>query len=193
MNLRALPFATALFLASCLPLAAEVTPRDTVITSSTVEMWSNDDETRAIFNGDVVVVGTNLRITCDRLEITATRIGDVTATVGKLDKFKHLLASGKVRIIQGEREASCGRAEVFPREEKIVLTEDPVVIDRGAEVIVTGEPLELLRGERRVRGKNPKFTFGPLKDLGFDKNTPAPKPDAAPAETPAPAAEGATK
>jgi lipopolysaccharide export system protein LptA len=156
----------------------------TIITSDKSEVWSNDGtegETYGYFEGNVVVSGNNLKITCDRLDITASRIGDKTITVGNLEKFKYLLAVGKVRITQGDREASCGRAEVFPREDKVVLTENPVVIDHGGPATWVGTKLVLLRGERRVQGENVKITFPPIKDLGFDKNQVAPKPETPPA------------
>ena len=34
--------------------------------------------------------------------------------VAKDNRFKSLIATGRVRIVQGEREASCDRAEVMP-------------------------------------------------------------------------------
>lgn len=147
----------------------------TDISSDSMEMWSTDTETKGTFSGNVVVTGNDLKLTCDRLEITATRIGDKTATVGTLDKFKYLLASGKVRIVQGDREATCGRAEVFPRENKIILTERPMVVDHGSEATYVGSQLRLFRGQRRVEGDDIKITFPPIKDLGFDKDEPAPK------------------
>lgn len=155
-------------------------PPATVITADKSEVWSTETgaaETHGYFEGNVVVTGNNLKITCDRLDILATRIGDKTITVGNLEKFKYLLAVGKVRITQGDREANCGRAEVFPRDDKVVLTENPVVVDHGGPATWVGTKLVLLRGERRVLGENVKITFPPIKDLGFDKNQAAPKPE----------------
>lgn len=174
-------------------------PQSTEITSDSMEMASTDTETRGVFIGNVVVTGTNLKLTCDRLEILATQIGDKTATVGKLDKFKTLLATGHVRIVQGDREATCGRAEVFPREERIVLKDNPMVTDHGNDSKVVGTELRLLRGERRVQGDNVRVILPEIKDLGFDKNQPAPKADgetaspAAPSPTTNPTPPAATK
>jgi lipopolysaccharide export system protein LptA len=168
------PRALATFLALGLaaPLIAEIAPEETLITSSSAEIWTTDRETRATFSGNVVVTGTNLRMTCDRLEITAIGQNEQSATVGKLEKFKHLVATGRVHIVQGAREANCERAEVFPREEKVVLTGQPVVIDKEAGFVATGEPMQLLRGQRRVSGENIKITLPPIRDLGFEKNAP---------------------
>jgi lipopolysaccharide export system protein LptA len=173
------------------PTSVSPQPTATVITAATAEIWSNEaqTETYAIFKGNVVVTGTNLRITCDRIDATATgktTTSDSTASVpatgknataGDVEKFKQIIATGKVRIVQGDREAHCERAEVLPRESKIVLSGQPVVIDRSTNSVATGEPLTLLKDERRVLGENVKITFPPIKDLGFDKNAPAPKPE----------------
>jgi lipopolysaccharide export system protein LptA len=164
----------ALTLAALLP-TLRADPTKTEITSRSLEMTSTDTESRAVFTGDVQVIGTNLKLTCDRLEVVATRIGDKTATIGKLERFKSLLATGSVRIVQGEREATCGRAEVLPRDDKIILSQSPTVIDRGSGSVAVGEPLILFRGERRVQGEDIRITFPPLKDLGFDEGAAAEK------------------
>jgi lipopolysaccharide export system protein LptA len=147
-------------------------PPNTVIESRALDMHSTDVETISVFTDNVVVTGNDLRLTCDRLEVISTRLGDPTDTIGKQERFKSLLATGHVHIVQADREASCGRALVLPREDKVVLTENPVVIDHSNNTIATGEPIVLLRGERRVTGENVRITLPPIKDLGFDKTPP---------------------
>ncbi|MDR2674800.1 MAG: LptA/OstA family protein [Opitutaceae bacterium] len=157
------------------PAAAPAPAEETVITSDTLEMWTTPEGiTHAILTGNVKAAATNMRLACDRLELTATNIGDKTAAIGNLEKLQRLLATGAVNIVQGEREATCGRAELLPREDKVILTENPVVIDHANGSRAAGDPVILRRGERRVEGKNISITFPPLRDLGFDKNQPAP-------------------
>jgi len=158
--------------------AQNVTPQNTVIESESFDWRSTDKETTSVFTGRVVVTGTNLRLTCDRLEIVALRSGDPGATIGKIEAFKSLVATGNVRIIQGDREAACGRAEVLPGDDKILLTGSPVVVDHSVNWTWTGDELEMLRGERQIRGRNARFTGPPIKDLGVDLDK---KHDAAPA------------
>ncbi len=150
----------------------------TVITSTKMEMWSSDTETRSIFEQNVVVTGNNIKITCDKLDVTATRLDDKNkdATIGTLDKFKTLVATGNVHILQGDREITCGRAEVFPREDRVVLTEKPVVIDSSGPYVATGDRIVLLRGERRLFGDNIRLQGPPIRDLGADKNKPMESP-----------------
>ena len=95
-------------------LRADEPPVPTDITSTSLEMWSTDTETFAHFTGNVVATGTNMRITCDKLEVTAAGQNEKSATVGKLEKFKYLLATGRVRIIQGDREATCSMLTNMP-------------------------------------------------------------------------------
>jgi lipopolysaccharide export system protein LptA len=141
-------------------------------------MRGSDTDTLSVFDGKVVVTATGMRLTCDHLEVVSARIGDKDDAVGQQDRFKSLLAVGNVRIIQGEREATCGRAEVLPRENKITLMETPVVTDHGNGTVATGDTIEMHRRERQVRGKNVKITAPPLRDLGFDKKQPPPAGDA---------------
>jgi lipopolysaccharide export system protein LptA len=165
--------------------AAPLVP--TVITSTKMEMWSTDTETRSVFEQNVVVTGSNLRITCDKLDVTATRLDDPknkTATIGTLEKFKTLVATGNVHIVQGDREVTCGRAEVFPAEDRVVLTEKPVVIDNSGPYVATGTRIVLLRGERRLFGDNIKLQGPPIRDLGFDKSKPVQAPAPLPRTTP---------
>ena len=165
------------------PTAATAKPAvplvPTVITSTKMEMWSTDTETRSVFEENVVVTGSNIRITCDKLDVTATRLDDPKnkgATLGTLEKFKTLIATGNVHIIQGDREVTCGRAEVFPAEDRVVLTEKPVVIDSSGPYVATGTRIVLLRGERRIFGDNIKLQGPPIRDLGFDKDKPMQSP-----------------
>jgi lipopolysaccharide export system protein LptA len=162
-------------------IAQTTEPQTTVIESEQFDFSSTDTETLAVFTGKVVAITTNQRLTCDRLEIVAVRSGDPDAAIGKIEAFKSFVATGNVRIIQGDREAACGRAEVRPGDNKIVLTGQPVVVDHSVNWTWTGDELEMLRGERQIRGKNARFTGPPIKDLGVDLNQ---KPETAPAEAP---------
>ena len=177
--MKRLAFLLTFALGALAPLRAqEVQP--TVIDSGQLDMRSTDTLTTFVFTKKVVVTGTNLRLTCDRLEVITTRKGDPTATIGKLGRFKSLIAEGNVRIVQSDREAACGRAEVLPGDNKIVLTGQPVVVDHTVNWTWTGDELEMLSGERQIRGKNARFTGPPIKDLGVDKPKPVePAPAAA--------------
>lgn len=164
--------------------AAEPAAQKTTLDCDHAEMWSTGNETRGVCTGSVTLVGTDLRILCDRLEFTALGMGDKSSTLPTLDKFKYMLATGHVVIIQADREATCGRAEVLPREDKVILTENPVLIDHGTDWTSAGEKITLLRGERRVIVDKSRVTGPALKDLGYEKSVPPAA--AAGADKPAP-------
>jgi lipopolysaccharide export system protein LptA len=169
-----------------IPARAQTAPVvPTELRSVQLVMTSTDDETTALATGNVILTGTNLRITCDQLTVVATRIGDKTATVGTLEKFKYILATGNVRIVQGDRESTSQRAEVFPREDKVVLSEEPVIIDHSNGFVAAGEKITLFRGKREVLVEKPRFTGPPVGDLGATAapKTPAPAPAPAPTVT----------
>ncbi len=187
-SLAALALLTALN--APLPAATPATPpaetEPTVITAQSNVTWSTDTATYSTFDGNVTITGTNLRLTCDHLEIAATRTGDKSTTVSRGGQFQRILATGKVRLIQGDREATCGRAELLPAQNQIILTENPMVIDHGAvadgAVTYLSDTLIIKRGERKIEGNNVQIKFPPLKDLGFDNNQKlTPAPAAAPA------------
>ena len=114
-----------------------------------------------------------MRIACDRLEIVAARTGESSATIGTIEGFKYLLAEGNVRLVQGDREATCGRAEVLPEQDRVVLYENPIVIDHSSDFVAAGSEITLHRGQRRIEVKDPKVTGPPVKDLGPDSATDA--------------------
>jgi lipopolysaccharide export system protein LptA len=172
------PLALTIF---SLAQAQSVEPKSTVITSDgPAEMVSTDKETTFTFKDHVVVTGTNMKMNCDYLEIVVLRSGDQTATVGKTEKFKSMLATGNVLMVMGDREAACGRAEVLPGEEKVVLSEHPVIVDHDQNTRGAGKKITLLRGQRRVLIEEPEITAPPVKDLGVDKEA-KPAAGAAPA------------
>ncbi|MCF7687993.1 MAG: LptA/OstA family protein [Cephaloticoccus sp.] len=163
-------------------------PPTVIECSGLAETISTDTETIATFHDQVVVTGNNLKLYCDNLKVVAIRKGDPTATIGQYGFFKSLVATGRVRIVQGDREATCGRAEVFPNEDRIVLSEEPVVRSFDDQYIATGPRLLLYRGQRRavIEGtteERARITLPAIKDLGFDAEA---KPEATPAPAPQP-------
>lgn len=175
-------FVTLLLIYSSLRAQLAEPPPTVIECSGPAETISTDTETIATFRDHVVVVGNNIKLTCDFLQVIALRKGDKTATLGSYGQFKSLVATGSVRIVQGAREATCGRAEVFPGEDRIVLSENPVVRSNDDDYTATGPRLVLYRGQRRavIEGnetERARITLPPIKDLGFDDE---PKPGATP-------------
>lgn len=156
-------------------------------------MLSTPTETTFTFRDNVVITATNLKMNCDVLVVVARRSGDPAATLGKQEGFKSLLATGNVRILQNDREATCQRAEVFPGEDKVVLSGNLKIRALDNSFVQTGDEGTLYRGERKAvitgsGASRPTITLPPLKDLGYDKQ-PEKKKKAAPPADGAPKAE----
>ena len=175
--------------------AAPLVP--TVIESGSAEMVSTEKETTFTFRKNVKVTATNMTLTCDELVVVAKRSGDPAATLGKQENFKSLIATGNVHLVQNDREATCGRAAVYPGDDKVELTENPVVRSVKEGWVQTGPKMVLHRGERRaiiesVGDERPRLTLPPLKDLGYEKEKPKAKKDGEkPAAESAPSTETA--
>lgn len=187
--MRLLPLLAAAAALAAAARAAEP-PQTTTIDSVSAESISTDTETTTTFHDQVVAVGNNLTLNCDYLKVIATRVGDKGATLGKYGRFRYLLATGHVRIVQGDRVATCGRAEVFPGEDRIVLTENPVVRIESEHYEASGPRMVMYRGQRRavIEGtpSHPSHVLLPgIKDLGFPAEKPTPPPDSAPQGQPA--------
>jgi lipopolysaccharide export system protein LptA len=145
-------------------------PVETVVQSDEFDMVSTAKETTFTYRRNVRVTATNMSLTCDNLVIVARRSGDPALLIGKQERLKSLVATGKVRIVQDDREATAERAEVLPDDDKVILTGNPVVrgVKDGWEQ--RGDRMELYRGERRaVIPSNPRTVLPALKDLGYDK------------------------
>ena len=170
-------FVSLFGLLALLPLARaeEVLEKtDTVITGDHLEMLSGDEQSEFIITGRVQVIGTNLRLTCHELHITSVKHGDPSDTIGKIGKVTAIIAIGNVKVEQEGRTASGGRAEFFPEEGKVLLTDNPVVTD--AQGTVSGTEIEWFHGQRRalVRGgeRQARVTLPHLPDLGPDPAAP---------------------
>ncbi len=169
------------------PAAASLPP--TTIESGALELFSTEKETTFTYSRGVRITATNLVLTCDHLVVVARRTGDPAALVGRQEKLKSLVASGNVRLVQDDREATADRAEVFPDDDRVILTGNPVVRSLKDGWEQRGPRMELLRGERRavIRGEGaerPRTVLPALKDLGYDK---VPERRPAPANAPTPA------
>ncbi|MEI6861403.1 MAG: hypothetical protein WCL04_04040 [Verrucomicrobiota bacterium] len=160
--------ATGLLFAAAPPAIDAEQPTVMTALKSTWVRSNGNQENLLVLDQAVTLTGTNLRITCDHLEGVVVGLGDKSVTLTNHDKFKSLVVTGHVHIAQNGREASCGRAEVFPGEDRIVLTETPVLTANNGEgsLIQEGSMITITRGIVEVT--NPKITIPELKALGVD-------------------------
>jgi len=166
--------------------------RQTVIESERLSVENDGDRAYFLFTGNVEVEATNLRLESDRLEVFATREAETEASIGKHGSIERILATGNVRIEQAERVATAGRAEVLVEEERILLTENPVVSQAGGRL--TGPELVIERGAGRVIVKGDatnkvRLTGPAIRDFGFEPDSEETEPESEEGDAQAPAGE----
>lgn len=174
----------ALALAALAPVAAqpdEKALRNTEIEAVRLMVENDGDNAYFIFSEDVVLYATNLVVECDQLEIFATRETQSDSDIGEFGAIKEVIATGRVRIVQEERVATCDKAIVQPRLQRIVLTGNAVVQQPGGRLVTESPEDEIIldRGNGRITidTKGPrKFRFigSPIRDLGFEQQSPVP-------------------
>ena len=90
------------------------------------QMAYEQKDARAIFQGQVQMMD-------DRLNLAADK---VTVRLSPESRIQHLLAEGQVSNTRDDRKATGGRAEYDLGQERVVLTETPVLVQPG--VVVEG-------------------------------------------------------
>ncbi len=169
-------FLSALFFWGLTPLLADIdTPitSQTVISSDRLEMNNNGQSASFNFTGNIKLTGTNLIVTCDALEVQTERNETPEISTKELGNISSIIATGNVSISQRGRTATAGRAEVYPNDDKIVLTDNPKVADNQGNV-VTGAKITLFRGvgkvvvERDMKSRV-RVSSSSLPDLGFSE------------------------
>ncbi len=181
-----LPRALLLSLAVSAALRAADAPPNGVtdISSDQGEATTVGDETTTVLTGHVIVVSADLRITADYLKMISTSAGAKAPARSDVsgEHYKYFLATGRVHFVQGDVEATCGRAEILPDKDMTTLTGDPVVTDRGHGQTLRGEPI-VITGH----GKNYRVSVthshatgaSPLRDI-VPEGPPAPAKPAPP-------------
>jgi len=130
----------------CAAPSLAASPSDTPLTGSKepIEITSDrldaDDNARIMmFIGNAVAKQGDATIYADRLTVRyAAQGGDVDRVV----------AEGNVRIVQGERVAISRRADFFRDQERILLTGEPQVTEKGSTL--KGHQITLFMKERRA-------------------------------------------
>ncbi|MCE0496647.1 MAG: LptA/OstA family protein [Methylacidiphilales bacterium] len=120
-------------------------PGSTVITSDDLHM---DQATHtAVFTGNVVTTATNFKMTCQEMTVNFTNDNKVDTITSK----------GDVVITQPGRVTHSGQAQYFHDEDKIVLTDSPVINDNGN--VISAPKIIIFRTKQSL------YTEGPTKTI----------------------------
>ena len=165
------------------PTAKKAGEDKTEIYSDNLVMVSGEKGNHFLFTGNVEVHATNMVATCQRLEVYSGKEKQQKTKApapvtekekkGSIGKIEKILAMGSVRIVQQERVATAGKAEIYPQEGRVVLLESPIVTDKQGKL--EGFRITLLQGEQKVLvekgpGQRPKITLPQIPDLGIGGN-----------------------
>ena len=148
----------------------------TEIEAETLEAEITEENGYLIGRGSVKMTATNLEITCNQIEVfTDVKDKDGNDTLGDLSSIRRIIATGNVKIVQEERMATSGRAEVYPNDDYILLDEDPIVYQNDITIDGTGAQMRILRGNGRVEligdtNNKIRVTGRPIEDFGFEEN-----------------------
>ena len=162
----------------------------TEIEAETLEAEITEENGYLIGRGSVKLTATNLEITCNQIEVfTDVKDKEGNDTLGDLSSIRRIIATGNVKIVQEERMATSGRAEVYPNDDYILLDEDPIVYQNDITIDGTGAQMRILRGNGRVEligdtNNKIRVTGRPIEDLGFEENEDSIVPPEEPAEDP---------
>lgn len=119
--------------------------KPTVITSDKQWLTGTDSEDRYFFEGDVKVEGTDMNAVCKKIEVVM-RSPDPNAS----REITHIIMTGDVKLSQGLKDATCGRADIHVLEEMAVLSDSPVVFNREDNTRATGYRMIYNKGRKGV-------------------------------------------
>ena len=132
---------------------------------------------RFLLEGNVSIEGSNLFLTCDKIEVLFTKEDNSTTT--PIGEVTMMYAFGNVILSQGGRKSYCDRMTLDVKAGKALLFGSARVIDdewgvaSGEKIILEkGKRLAKVIGEKRNR---PKLELPPLPNLGFSKKSKNPK------------------
>ncbi|HEV3272715.1 MAG TPA: LptA/OstA family protein [Candidatus Methylacidiphilales bacterium] len=174
MKLPLLPFLSVLLLMAWTPLPAQTaddsgseTPPPAGSTTIDSDILHSDQQAHiSVFTGNVIVLGTNFKMTCQEMTVYFTND----------NKVSRIVATGDVVITQPDRITHCGHAEYFHDTDMFVLTDQPVILDH--KNTVSGPEIDVYRTTQKmvVKGGRTQVTLQ-------DENMGAPGPSPAPTST----------
>ncbi len=133
------------------------------------------EQTKLILEGPITISDSTMTIQCDHAEVLSSRKNqkdpgsEVSSTnPGTID---YILALGNVDIQQMGTQALAGKAEIFPEQRKLVLEDNPRIVD--ANGTVSGHRITFLQGDRQIKidpsktGERNRIQLNDISEIGF--------------------------
>ncbi len=156
----------------------------TVFKGDFLKIKTEDEKTRFYLTGNVVITGTNLKVTCDSLEALSVKV-EGQKSDNDVGNMEEIIATGNVHIIQDDRDATAGRAEIYPMgfEKKpdptgknngvIVLKISPVLRDLKKGTVASAHEIRFHQGKGEAefisapdKTERPTVILDEIPDLG---------------------------
>ena len=125
--------------------AKKLQAKPTVIKSDKQWLTSSENADRYFFEGDVSVSGTDMNASCDKIEVVMK-----SPDKSSPKEITQIIMRGSVKLSQGLKDATCGRADIHVKEEMVVLSENPVVTNREDNSRASGPRMVYNRGNKAV-------------------------------------------
>lgn len=126
--------------------------KSTVDIDSTGAVYDfSSEQKKLILQGPITIRTDTLLVTCDTAEVISSRQGsdDTLESNSSIGAIDYILAKGNVEITQAGSKALAGKAEIFPAEHKLILEDNPRIVDQYGTV--SGYRIVFLQGERRIK------------------------------------------
>ena len=148
----------------------------TVARADYIELLAvNEKNHRFLLEGNVSVVGNQLRLSCDKMEVKFDK--DSNSSSGDFGEISFITALGKIEFAQKGRVSYCDALRMDVSKGEVLLEGSE---DKPARVIdeewgkASGYRIVLEKGKRRARvlrgegGEKPSLELPALPDLGFE-------------------------
>ncbi len=107
---------------------------------------------RYFFEGDVKITGDGVDGSCDRIEVVMLKPqAGAAIPQGQERGIDKIILFGNVKMTQGLKVATCGRADVYPKAGTVVMTDNPVVINNEDNTRAEGPRIVYVNGTKGVR------------------------------------------
>ena len=124
---------------------SNIKKKTTVIKSDKQWLTSTAKEDKYYFQGNINITGTNMDATCENMEVVIPNKPKAKKEISQIIMTKN------VKLTQQLKEATCDRADIFPIDNIVELTESPIVIDREDNSRVYGHKITYNNGTRKVQ------------------------------------------
>jgi lipopolysaccharide export system protein LptA len=130
----------------------------------------SSEQKKVTLEGPITIATDTLLVNCDHAEVLSSRKEDAASqsNVGSID---YILATGNVVIEQLGTKALAGKAEIFPAERRLVLEEDPRIVDEYGTV--SGYRIIFLQGKRNIKiesgpeNQRSRIQLNDVEDIDF--------------------------